>query len=146
MTALAAAARFETNERLQRYPGLVARGKIGAQAAEDDAEAWDTIADAFERPTATGVSIEAAIRDRRGPSVGCYQIRDALDRATATRNAACAKAPDDTALAARRDAVAAIAAAIGDRIQFWCDLNDTLRTNVIPAPEPGRALPTAKAA
>lgn len=135
--ALATAARFETDQREQLYPALVARGKVAAQLAEDDTECWHLIACAFE----TGATLESVVNNHRGPRAGCYELRAALDRARDSRAKACARAPDDTKLAARRDAVAAIDTLLRPRIQFWCDLNDELRRRVID-----RQPATAKAA
>jgi hypothetical protein len=39
-------------ERERRYPGLIARGKIGAAAAEADTRAWAAIADDWRRAVA----------------------------------------------------------------------------------------------
>lgn len=128
-TNLATAARFETDERERRYPALVARGKIGAQLAEDDTECWHLIARAFE----TGVKLEDVMSAHRGPRMAWSDIRAALDRATDSRQRACAHYPDDATLAARRDGVVAISDLIRPRAQFWCELNDALRQRAIDA-------------
>ena len=122
--SLASDAAFEYAERLRLYPGVVAQARVDAQLAQDDTECWWLIA----RALAEGISISRAIGTHTGPGVSCYQIRDALDRAAQSRSAACTRHPEDAQLAQRRTAVAAIDTVLRPRIQFWCQLNDDLRT------------------
>jgi hypothetical protein len=120
---LATAARFECAERQRLLPSLVLRGLVDAQEAEDETECWHLIATAFE----TGNTLEHTISASPGPCMSWTEIAAALERATKSRADACAKRPDDEALAARRDAVAAIVAIVGPRARFWCNLNAAIR-------------------
>lgn len=131
MNTLATAARFEATDRLNRYPPAIRDGKIGADAAVMDTEVWDTIATALE----AGIPIkEMLLRPHRRHGVGWRDVADALDRAVANRNKACAKTPEDANLATRRDAVAAIAAQIGPHAAWFIALTDQLRARNVPVP------------
>jgi hypothetical protein len=121
--SLAAAARFEVNERIRLYPAAVRNDKITRDVAECDVQCWDAIACALERRTSLDTQIFTRAQidgDRRQAAL------TALDRAVANRKRALAAAPDDAALAARHEAVEVIAIRMRQQIAAAIDLNRAL--------------------
>ena len=137
MNNLATAARFETTDRLNRYPRFIRDGKIAADLAIDDTEIWDAIATAFEN----GVLVrEMIVRPQRRHGLGWRDVAAALERAIDSRSKACAKSPDDAALAERRAAVLAIADHVRPVADWFIGITDELHART------ARAHPQAKAA
>lgn len=100
LARLAVAAAFERDERLRLYPQLVAKQKIAKHVADDDTRFWRAIA-AF-------LGEGAFSWGPRLPDKPWTLLRGAAAEALQRREAACAQAPADRALATRRDDVAEI--------------------------------------
>lgn len=112
-TLLEAAAR-ECNGRARHYPGQIERREIGQEEAEGDWQAW--------------VAIEAWLADGLRPDwIEWEQVTAASAKALERRRAACDAAPADQGLAARREAVAAIHAALTEHHAWLSSLTDQLR-------------------
>jgi len=123
---LATGARFECDERLRLYPGLVRRDRITARAATIDTECWDAMASMFE--SAAPLPHMLATRS----IIGWADIVASLDRATTTRDRACERAPADAAIAARRGAVAAIDVRVRPAAKWFIASTTTLRALAAP--------------
>jgi hypothetical protein len=129
LNTLATAARFETTERLNRYPRLIRDGKITADAAILDTEIWDAIACCFESET----PIKTMLISPRRHGVGWRDVDGAMARAIESRTLACTKAPDDAALSRRRQGVIKIANLVRGHARFFIEITDTLETQARPS-------------
>jgi hypothetical protein len=123
---LAQAARFETEERVSRYPALIRGDKISAEAAQIDTECWDAIAVALEQDRPFGSMLAG-----RG-LVGWPQVLSSLDRALATRLRATRAAPEDAALATRNANVTEIARIVRRQALFFIELTAELNRRARP--------------
>jgi hypothetical protein len=121
LNTLATAARFETTERLNRYPRLIRDGKI--------TEIWDAIACCFESET----PIKTMLISPRRHGVGWRDVDGAMARAIESRTLACTKAPDDAALSRRRQGVIKIANLVRGHARFFIEITDTLETQARPS-------------
>lgn len=111
--SLAAAAAFERDERARLYPQRIRDGKVTAEDAEADFVAWHEIArwcegEAPDPQFMPGMELAAM-------------------RALQAGEAAVAKAPDDPKRIERREAVAAIHAALTRTRAWLADVNAALR-------------------
>lgn len=131
---LPAAAAFELAERLRLYPEAARCGSIDRDTATIDAEAWSVIADWLDPNIRAALDRCVWCRDTdREYVIDHPTIRAALARALANRTSACTRKPDDTALADRHAAVAAIAARVTLRLDALDEINLGLLTMILGA-------------
>lgn len=111
---LAPAVAIERDGRAKHYPGQIERKEIGAAEAEADWQGW--------------AAIEAWLSSGRKPGwIEWEDLNAVAGTALERRHAACAAAPADQGLAARRDAVAAIHATLADHRAWLAGLTEQLR-------------------
>jgi hypothetical protein len=123
---LAIAARFETEERVSRYPSLIRQGKIDGEAAQIDTECWDAIAVGFEQDRPFGAMLAGRAL------IGWPMVLASLDRALATRLRATRAAPDDVALATRNANVVEIARIVRRQALFFIEITAELHRRARP--------------
>lgn len=114
--SLLAAARFELATRAERYPRLVVDGRLDADVATLDWQAWHAICDWLDSGTSRLLGLAGGVNTDKPRTIDWDLLDSSATKAVASVQRSLAKAPDGDARAALVNRLALVEA-IAERVR-----------------------------